>query len=496
MPPRRIERIDERLGISQKRNFIRRSISIINETVRLMSTDQNTQYCITRIENLRRDINRTTGILLSAQVARDLDRDLQQLLDKLSAENQVEELSGYQSQRNLLTNGAPRYHISEEQLRFLVRVNFGIPQIANILNVSTRTVKRRLRMYGISLRALFTRISDNDLDQAVRHVIRQNSKIGPNSVQARLFAQGKKVQRWRVRESLHRVDPGGVAMRSVNSTHRRRYTVAGPNSLWHADGNLKLIRWKIAIHACIDGYSRLLTFMKASNRNSRDVVTRNFVVAASQYGIPSRIRVDHGKENDDICSIMELLRGPGRSSALRGTSCHNQRIERNWRDMWNGVTNLYYDAFHFLEEREYLDVDNPNHIWALHYIYLPRVNRDLELFRNQWNNHGLRTEHHQTPLQMFVGGSLQLSNHGLSGLQDLFQTRVQHVDQNVDQAVNDILSTSDLQEPSGTEIPGIPCPLSSDSLENLKETIDPLDDSMDELGFELFRHVIDFIDHQ
>ena len=55
------------------------------------------------------------------------------------------ELSGYQSQRNLLTNGAPRYHISEEQLRFLVRVNFGIPQIANILNVSTRTVKRRLR---------------------------------------------------------------------------------------------------------------------------------------------------------------------------------------------------------------------------------------------------------------------------------------------------------------------------------------------------------------
>ena len=43
-----------------------------------------------RIENLRRDINRTTGILLSAQVARDLDRDLQQLLDKLSAENQVE----------------------------------------------------------------------------------------------------------------------------------------------------------------------------------------------------------------------------------------------------------------------------------------------------------------------------------------------------------------------------------------------------------------------
>ena len=56
-----------------------------------------------------------------------------------------------------------------------------------------------------------------------------------------------KVQRYRVRESLERVDPGGAAVRAVQSIQRRTYTVAGPNSLWHIDGNHKLIRCLISV---------------------------------------------------------------------------------------------------------------------------------------------------------------------------------------------------------------------------------------------------------
>ena len=41
-----------------------------------------------------------------------------------------------------------------------------------------------------------------------------------------------------------RVDPGGAALRAVrtNVHQRRQYSVAGGNSLWHFDGNHKLIR--------------------------------------------------------------------------------------------------------------------------------------------------------------------------------------------------------------------------------------------------------------
>jgi hypothetical protein len=42
-----------------------------------------------------------------------------------------------------------------------------------------------------------------------------------------------------------RVDPGGAALRAVrtNVHQRRQYSVAGPNSLWHFDGNHKFVRY-------------------------------------------------------------------------------------------------------------------------------------------------------------------------------------------------------------------------------------------------------------
>ena len=45
-----------------------------------------------------------------------------------------------------------------------------------------------------------------------------------------------------MRTLLVQINPGAAALRTVNKLHRRAYKVAGPNSLWHIDGNHKLIR--------------------------------------------------------------------------------------------------------------------------------------------------------------------------------------------------------------------------------------------------------------
>ena len=52
-----------------------------------------------------------------------------------------------------------------------------------------------------------------------------------------------KVPRYRVRQSMRRVDPQGVENRKKKALKRREYHVAGPNALWHIDGNHKLIRY-------------------------------------------------------------------------------------------------------------------------------------------------------------------------------------------------------------------------------------------------------------
>lgn len=240
------------------------------------------------------------------------------------------------------------------------------------------------------------------------------------------------------------------------------------------------------IHGGIDGFSRLLVFLQASPNNMKSTVLRHFLAATSIYGLPSRVRVDHGGENNDICDLMELLQGRGRGSAIRGTSVHNQRIERVWVDTWNGATNLYYDLFHFLEHQGYLDINNQNHMWALHYVFLPRINRELQAFVAQWNNHGLRTEHYQTPVQLFVGRSLELANTDLTAMNNIFREA-------------DSVSTSGVdgiewnESASGTvDVSEVSCPISAQAVLRLQQTVDPLCESPD-LGIDLYLQVCQFI---
>lgn len=100
------------------------------------------------------------------------------------------------------------------------------------------------RKYNISLRDRYSNLSDSDLDNLVREVVGGNDELGAEAVRARLAGQGIVVQRRRVRQSLIRTNPTGAAQRvTTRRLHRRIYRVAGPNSLWHLDGNHKLIRY-------------------------------------------------------------------------------------------------------------------------------------------------------------------------------------------------------------------------------------------------------------
>ena len=76
---------------------------------------------------------------------------------------------------------------------------------------------------------------------------------------------------------------------------------------------------------------------------------------------------------------------------ITGNSIHNQRIERLWRDLHRAVIQLFYRLFYHLEHLTLLDPNNNIDIYALQYVYLPRLNMCIEEFRNGWNSHGIRT---------------------------------------------------------------------------------------------------------
>ena len=161
-------------------------------------------------------------------------------------------------------------------------------------------------------------------------------------------------------------------------------------------------------------------YLQCSNNSRASTVYNLFLSAVHRYSLPSRVRSDRGQENYMVAAHMLEHRGINRNSLISGSSVHNQWIERLWRDLHRCVTVMYYRLFYYLEHQNQLNPDSDIHRYALHYVYLPRINRSLKVFQECWKYHGVRTEHNMSPHQLFTAGALQLQRRGLHAL-DFFE---------------------------------------------------------------------------
>lgn len=210
-----------------------------------------------------------------------------------------------------------------------------------------------------------------------------------------------------------------------------------------------------------------------------------FLQAIGQYGLPSRIRCDQGRENVRVAQHMLHHRGVERRSVLVGSSVHNQRIERLWKDSHRCVTSMFYRLFYYLEQNNLLNPITEEHLFALHYVFLPRINRALKQFQAAWNDHGVRTERGQTPNQLFTAGALRLRHSGLPAL-DFFLTVPE------DYGYEEEGTAPDEDDEGGIEVPPLRIQLTDDQISELQTNVNPLENS-DDYGISLYLRTLQIL---
>jgi len=90
-----------------------------------------------------------------------------------------------------------------------------------------------------------------------------------------------------------------------------------------------------------------------------------------------------------------------RCPAILGRSTQNIRIERLWRETNRTATQRFRSLLKHLEEPSVIDPDGPG--WEfqaiLTLIFLPIIQRALDLFRQSWDYH-LASEKSQAPIRL------------------------------------------------------------------------------------------------
>ena len=120
-----------------------------------------------------------------------------------------------------------------------------------------------------------------------------------------------------------------------------------------------------------------------------------------RYGLPKKVRTDHGGENIEVWRMM-MNEHSTHTCVITGSSTHNERIERLWRDVHRSVIVTFSDTFRQLEADEQFDHLNEVDMYCLHSTFAPKINRCLQAFAEAWNNHAISTEHNATPQQLFI----------------------------------------------------------------------------------------------
>ncbi|XP_029014862.1 uncharacterized protein LOC114860437 isoform X2 [Betta splendens] len=327
---------------------------------------------------------------------------LQHLIDLIDSEKGCRKRKPIRVRRTTGKHGCPKLCVSREHLQELIALDMTIPCISKILGLSVKTVKRRMEEWGLRIKESYSSLTDDELDKLVSEIKQESKNMGIRAVRAHLRAQGHKLQQTRVLGSMRRVDRDGMVARNVSVRESR--IISAPLLLLEIDTNRKLMRYGVVLFTGMDAFSRKILYLRAVNNNKPSTALKVFLDAADKHGFPSRVKGPQAAENLDIARCMFTARGCKRRSFISEKSANNPKTEQLWCEVSSKVLDDYSRVLNSLEGDGLLDPRSSTHLFCAQYVFLPRVQAELDTLTEEWNNHPHQTEHSCTPNQLWEAG--------------------------------------------------------------------------------------------
>ena len=122
--------------------------------------------------------------------------------------------------------------MDEEQIAGLRSLNIPWRKIAELTAINERTLCTKRQSFRDQNPVGYSQVNDEQLDSFLRDIVKNHPNAGERMIQGHLISLGCKVQRWRVRASLKRVDVNRSQCMFKFRVRRRIYNIPGPNALW------------------------------------------------------------------------------------------------------------------------------------------------------------------------------------------------------------------------------------------------------------------------
>lgn len=157
-------------------------------------------------------------------------------------------------------SGRPAVHIDPDDLAMLATGRTTMRALGELYQCGARTIRRRMLDFGLSEPgppvyiiqqqedgtthreysagrcANLSDLTNDELDTIMISIYEQFPSFGRRMIDGYFMALGERVPRQRIHDSYLRVIGPPVGTFGKRRIHRRVYSVAGPNSLWHHDG--------------------------------------------------------------------------------------------------------------------------------------------------------------------------------------------------------------------------------------------------------------------